>query len=140
MLSPLQERVARLVGGLTEAEDFALAGGAALIVRGDVDRRTRDLDFFGLSAGAVDQLVPVVERALLHVGLSVERVIVHSGFARLLVGDGRDRTELDLGSDGDYSPPRRAPAFPSCRARNLLSTSCSRSSAAPKPGISQTCC
>jgi len=50
MLSPLQERVARIVGGLVEAEGFALAGGAALIVRGDVDRQTRDLDFFGPSA------------------------------------------------------------------------------------------
>lgn len=36
MLSPLQERVAEIIAGLKEAEGFALAGGAALIVRGDV--------------------------------------------------------------------------------------------------------
>ncbi len=47
MLSDLQLRVARIIAGLVEAEDFALAGGAALIVRGGVERATRDLDFFG---------------------------------------------------------------------------------------------
>ena len=34
MLTTLQTRVARLVAELPEAEDFALAGGAALIVQG----------------------------------------------------------------------------------------------------------
>ncbi len=33
MLSPLQEGIARIVASLPEAEGFALAGGAALIVR-----------------------------------------------------------------------------------------------------------
>ncbi len=64
MLSPLQEQVAEIIAGLAEAEGFALAGGAALIVRGDVRRQTRDLDFFGLTADAVDRLVPAVDRAL----------------------------------------------------------------------------
>jgi hypothetical protein len=38
VLSPLQEKVAEIVAGLDEAADFALAGGAALIARGDVER------------------------------------------------------------------------------------------------------
>ena len=63
MLSPLQERIARIVAVLTEADGFALAGGAALIAWGDVDRRTRDLDFFGPSAVAVDQLLALFGRA-----------------------------------------------------------------------------
>jgi len=50
VLSDIQLEVARLVAGRPEAADFALAGGAALIVRGDVDRGTRDLGFFGLDA------------------------------------------------------------------------------------------
>jgi hypothetical protein len=37
--SPLQDPVARIVASLEEAEEFARAGGAALIARGDVDRR-----------------------------------------------------------------------------------------------------
>jgi hypothetical protein len=64
VLSPLQERIARIIAGLGEAEDFALAGGGALKVRGDIDRKTRDLDFFGLSAAAVDRLVPAAEQVL----------------------------------------------------------------------------
>ena len=44
VLSPLQQRVARILAALSEAENFALGGGAALIVRGDIDRRTRDID------------------------------------------------------------------------------------------------
>lgn len=99
MLSPLQTRVARIVCELVEAEKFALAGGAALILQGDVDRRTRDLDFFGPSAVAVDELVPAAEQALIRDGLRAERVIDHPGFARLLVDDGTDQTEVDLGSD-----------------------------------------
>ena len=62
VLSDLQLRVARIIAGLVEAEDFALAGGAALIVRGDEERATRDLDFFGTSADAVDHLVPAAPR------------------------------------------------------------------------------
>ncbi len=111
MLTKLQERVARIVAGLAEAEDFALAGGAALIVRGDVDRRTRDLDFFGPSAVAVDRLLPVAEQALIRDGLSVQRVIDHSGFARLIVDDGRDQTELDLASDARLFPAEEGPGF-----------------------------
>lgn len=49
MLSPLQQRIARLVGRTIEGDDFALAGGGALVSRGDVDRLTQDLDFFGLA-------------------------------------------------------------------------------------------
>jgi hypothetical protein len=40
MLSRLQEQVAGIIAGLNEAEGFALAGGAALILRGVVRRST----------------------------------------------------------------------------------------------------
>jgi hypothetical protein len=53
LLTPFQERIAAIISGLVEAEGFALAGGGALIVRGDVDRGTRDLDFFGLTPESV---------------------------------------------------------------------------------------
>jgi hypothetical protein len=111
VLSPLQEEVARVVGSLVEAEDFALAGGAALIVRGDVDRKTRDLDFFGLSAAAVDTLVPVAERALRDRGFRVHRLLDNPGFTRLLVeGDG-DRTEVDVATDARLFPVEQGPGF-----------------------------
>ena len=104
MLSPLQERVATIVAGLEEAEDFALSGGAALIVQGTIRRPTRDLDFFGLTPDAVDRLLPRVEEAMLEEGLQVERVQSNHGFARLVIQDGQDRTELDLAADARLFP------------------------------------
>jgi hypothetical protein len=74
VLSPLQEQVARLVARLPEAEDFALAAGAALISRGDVARHTQDLDFFGLEPSQVDRLRPAVVDALQRAGLEVQIV------------------------------------------------------------------
>ena len=109
MLTPLQEQVASIVAGLAEAEGFALAGGAALIARGEIHRETRDLDFFGLTPDDVDRLVPAVDRALREAGLLVRHVQVSPGFARLIVERGDDSTELDLGADARLFPaePRR---------------------------------
>ena len=104
MLTPLQEQVASIVAGLAEAEGFALAGGAALIARGEIQRETRDLDFFGLTPDDVDRLVPAVDRALQEAGLVVRRVQVSPGFARLIVESGDDSTELDLGADARLFP------------------------------------
>lgn len=119
MLSPLQERVAEIVAGLEEADGFALAGGAALIARGDVQRQTRDLDFFGLTSDAVDKLLPAAERALGHAGLVVERVQVNPGFARLIVASGDDRTELDLASDARLFPAEPGQPAPMLRGEEL---------------------
>lgn len=104
MLSPLQERIAEIVAGLDEAEGFALAGGAALIARGDVRRQTRDLDFFGLSGDAVDRLAPAVRRALSAAGFIVGHAQANPGFVRLIVSDGDERTELDLAADARLFP------------------------------------
>ena len=104
MLSPLQEEVAGIIAGLEEAKDFALAGGAALIARGDVQRQTRDLDFFGLTAAAVDLLVPAVDRALRDAGFAVHHIQENSGFARLVVESADDRTEVDLAADARLFP------------------------------------
>lgn len=104
VLSSLQERVADIIAGLDEATDFALAGGGAMVVRGDVERHTPDLDFFGPTADAVDQLVPAVDRALRAVGLAVHRVQESHGSARLIIESNEDRTELDLGADARLFP------------------------------------
>ena len=111
MLSDLQLRSARIIVGLVEAQDFALAGGAALIVRGDVERATRDLDFFGTSPDAVDHLVPAAESALQQAGFQVDRLIDSPGFTRFVVADERDRTEVDLASDARLFPTEAGPGF-----------------------------
>lgn len=108
VLSSLQERAARIIAVLEEAEDFALAGGAALIVRGDIERRTRDLDFFGLDPAAVDRLVPAAERALREAGFKVDRIVDHSGFARFVIANEEERTEVDIASDARLFPLEQA--------------------------------
>lgn len=119
MLSPLQEQVARIIAGLEEAEGFALAGGAALIARGDIQRQTRDLDFFGLTVDAVDRLVPAVDRALREAGLVVHHIQVNPGFARLIVEGGDDRTELDLAADARLFPAEPGRPAPMLRGEEL---------------------
>ena len=119
MLTPLQEHVAQIIAGLEEAKGFALAGGAALIARGDVQRETRDLDFFGLTAEAVDRLVPAVDRALRDAGLTVHRIQVNPGFARLIVESVDDRTELDLAADARLFAAERGEPAPMLRGEEL---------------------
>ena len=119
MLSPLQEQVAEIIAGLEEATDFALAGGAALISRGDVQRQTKDLDFFGLTTDAVDRLLPAVERALQAVGLTVRRVQDNPGFARLLVEGANDRTEVDLAADARLFPVEPGQPAPTLSGEEL---------------------
>ena len=104
MLSGLQERIVRTLATLPEAREFALAGGAALIAGGWVDRATRDLDFFADRLAAVLELLPVLEGALRHAGLEVERRQALGGFARLAVSDGTESTEVDLCYDVRLRP------------------------------------
>jgi Nucleotidyl transferase AbiEii toxin, Type IV TA system len=99
LLTPLQHHVLELVGQLPEAAGFALAGGAALIVRGRIARPTRDLDFFTTSAEEVDRLLPVLEAALTSHDLRVERVTANPGFARLVVSTGQESSLIDLAYD-----------------------------------------
>jgi hypothetical protein len=119
VLTALQRTVAQIVSSLDEAEGFALAGGAALIARGDVERQTRDLDFFGLTGEAVDQLLPAAERALEGAGFAVERVQVNHGFARLLVAKDDERTELDLAADARLFPADLGTVVPTLRGEEL---------------------
>jgi Nucleotidyl transferase AbiEii toxin, Type IV TA system len=107
VLSSLQERVARTLAALPEAGEFALAGGAALIAGGLVDRETRDLDFFADRPEAVLELLPVLEEHLRHAGFQVERRQAQVGFARLAVGDGARSTEVDLCYDVRLRPTER---------------------------------
>jgi hypothetical protein len=82
VLTPFQERIAAIIAGLEEAEGFALAGGGALILRGDVERSTRDLDIFGLTTEGVNRLAPAVERALTAAGIEMAALQSNQGFVR----------------------------------------------------------
>ena len=70
-----------------------------------VDRQTRDLDFFGATTERVDQLVPVLERALRADGLDVSLKRANSGFAHYtVIDDDGGVTEIGLGADARIRP------------------------------------
>ena len=115
---------------------MALAGGAALIVRGVVDRRTRDLDFFATTPEEVNRVLPPLEALLIEEGLNVQRVQIADGFARLVVSSESDTTTIDLAwthaafllsrrKPAQFSPRRSSPRTSSllCSAVLLHATS-----------------
>ncbi len=105
MLSELQQRVAGIVAGLADADDFVLAGGAALILHGMVERSTRDLDYFATASDAVAALLPALEAALRRDGLRVARRRDAPGFVRLEVTDETQQViEVDLAYDARLLP------------------------------------
>lgn len=119
VLSPLQQRVASIVAGLLEADGFVLAGGGALIARGEIDRSTRDLDYFATRPERVAQALPHVTEALERAGLSVTVERSAKGFARLAVGDGDATTELDLASDYRLLPVEASDFGPTLAGEEL---------------------
>ena len=119
VLSALQQRVARVLAELPEADGFALAGGGALIVRGAVDRETHDLDFFVHDADAVDRLLPALESALAEANLAVERRQVAHGFARVSVTAGDNHTEVDLCVDYRLLPAEPSAVGPALALEEL---------------------
>ena len=111
VLTAFQEEVARLLSALPEASGFALAGGAALILRGDVDRATEDLDFFAPPPSQVETLLPAL-RHTLPSAITVEPVQVGNGFARLIVRRDHDALAVDIGIDARIRPVDRSPLGP----------------------------
>ena len=83
LLTPLQEQIAQIIGVALEGSDFALAGGAAIISQGIVDRRTRDLDFFGSSGPVLTERLQSVIDSLVREGFQVEIDQQNERFVRL---------------------------------------------------------
>lgn len=100
----MQRQVAEIIAGLDAANGFGLAGGAALILRRDIDRHTRDLDFFGLDSSDVQRLLPAAESALKAAGFEVDRVRESLSFVRLAVEKDGEVTEVDLAADARLFP------------------------------------
>lgn len=119
MLTPLQHRVAAILIQLPEARDFVLAGGGALVARGEVDRTTRDLDYFARTAEEVPLLLAALEHALRTDGLEVTTTRASGGFARLVVSDGPSSTEVDLAHDFRLLPPEQTPVGPTLAGEEL---------------------
>jgi len=103
--------VADVLFGLPEAVEYALAGGAALILRRVITRETADLDAFiaarpGSDPGAVNALADAFAVAARGQGWEVECARRNLTFCRYVVIFGDERTEVDLAVD---SPPIELP-------------------------------
>lgn len=109
MLSAFQQEIMVIVVASTSDQHFALAGGAALILKGLVDRQTRDLDFFARDPEAVGRVVESVDEALRAAGMSTRRLVEGSGFVRIEVTRGGEVCELDLGVDARIRPEETTP-------------------------------
>jgi hypothetical protein len=107
LLTPLQEKIAQIIGAALEGSDFALAGGAAIISQGLVDRRTRDLDFFGSSTSILAARLPQIIYSLVREGFQAEIVKQSERFVRLDVKGLGEETEVDLGIDFRLFPPHK---------------------------------
>lgn len=105
MLTPLQEQIAQIIGVALEGSDFALAGGAAIISRGIVDRQTRDLDFFGSSSPVLTERLQSIIDSLVREGFQVEIDQQNERFVRLDVRGLGEETEVDFGVDFRLFPP-----------------------------------
>ncbi|HEY5110769.1 MAG TPA: nucleotidyl transferase AbiEii/AbiGii toxin family protein [Acidimicrobiales bacterium] len=105
MLTPLQEQIAQIIGDALEGSDFALAGGAALISQGLVDRRTRDLDFFGSSSPVLSERLQQIIHSLVREGFQVEIDQQNERFVRLEVTGLGEETDVDFGIDSRLFPP-----------------------------------
>lgn len=119
MLTPLQERIAVLVAASFEGSDFALAGGAALISQGLVDRKTGDLDFFGSSEQVLAERLPAIISALEQDGMTVEVRRSTAQFARIVIRGMDSETEVDFGLDGRLFPIEQGPFSPVLASREL---------------------
>jgi hypothetical protein len=107
MLFALQRTVLATLADLDASDSFALAGGAALIVHGVVNRTTRDLDLFTEESRHVATLHQALTSELVERGLAVTVISATETFVRLEVHDpGSDeRIAIDLGVDIRMATP-----------------------------------
>lgn len=101
-ITMFQREVAQAFFGLPESRGFLLAGGAALIASGVVERDTDDLDFFAPRRGTD---VPATKTAFLDLceqrGWSNEIAIDSHEFVRMVVAADGEKLAVDFGVDSD---------------------------------------
>jgi hypothetical protein len=101
-ISSFQREVARAFFAMPESRRFLLAGGAALIAAGVVERVTDDLDFFAPRSRAdVPAAKVAFERVCDERGWAVQVVIDSAEFVRLVVTSGDEELAVDFGVDAD---------------------------------------
>ena len=122
LLTPLQIEATQLFFSLPQSAGFAVAGGAALIVRGLIDRQTRDVDLFLLdeAASTITAAAASFETAIGERGWSHQRVIDQNDFIRLLITGSGESLIVDLGRDSPADEPVNATDLgPTLSSRDL---------------------
>jgi len=100
MLTPTQQQILRLFLDLPVAGGYALAGGAALVLRGVVSRTTHDPDFFAPPGGSVSPASGGFQAALEEHGFSSMVIRSSPSFVRLVVtAPSGEQVLVDLGQD-----------------------------------------
>ena len=124
-LTPIQRQLAELLFSLPEADGYALAGGAALILRRVVERSTQDLDAFigarpGPDPGTVDRLADAFSETAQRRGWTTKVARRHPTFCRFLLGRDGATVELDLAVDSpSLEPPQEIEGIPVLGALDL---------------------
>lgn len=99
MLSDYQIYIAKILNKLEGRNDFAIAGGAALIIQKISDRQTMDIDYFTQDFEKVNVFADLCLQAIIESGNKVETQIKNEGFVRLLASNKTNSTLLDFGQD-----------------------------------------
>lgn len=106
-LTPLQIQATHLFFSLPQSAGFAVAGGAALIAQGLIQRPTRDVDLFLLDAGTstIASAAAAFEAAADTKRWSHRRVMDQQDFVRLSITGDRESLIIDLGRDSPAGEP-----------------------------------
>jgi hypothetical protein len=105
-ITGFQEDVARAFFDLPESRGFLLAGGAALIALGAVERVTDDLDFFAArGAGSVPSAKAAFVARCRERDWETVIIWENDEFVRLSVIGADDKVEVDLGIDASLLLP-----------------------------------
>ncbi len=123
MLTPLQHRIADLFFAMDESAGFALAGGAALIVRGAIERETQDLDFFADHRRVRDitDVVTALTVACEAAGLALVTVQLSRTFGRFEINDpeASESMLIDVALDAIDEHPTATAAGPTLTTTEL---------------------
>lgn len=107
-LTEFQVDIAKIFFALPESSGFLLAGGAALIVHGLVERPTQDLDFFtSQHGGNIIAAAEAFEDAARQRNWVTHRVRESASFIRISI-IGRENLAIDFAID---SAPERSPVI-----------------------------
>jgi hypothetical protein len=126
MLTPFQQRLVKIFLSLEETNNFALAGGAALVWLGIVDRTTHDLDLFAPFTPEIRPGVESFKDAITREGLGFEVVSSSPSFVRLVVtSEEGEKVLVDSGQDSRLHEPQhtalgRMLSLPDLAADKLL--------------------